>query len=216
MKLLSVNVSLPKVVTVDGQHVETGIFKKPVSGPVKVRAHNLEGDRQADLSVHGGPDKAIYVYSLKNVEYWRAELKRQDLSAGTFGENLTVDELLDDEVSIGDELEAGTARFVVTQPRLPCYKLGIALGLPGFPKVFHRSGRNGFYLGVLRDGTVEAGDPIRKIETPNGARVTIAEFVRIATSKSFAQTDLERVLGLPALPRSWKTHLIEKFQARDQ
>lgn len=214
MKLLAVNVSLPKVVTVDGQRVETGIFKKPVSGPVMVRSQNLEGDLQADLSVHGGPDKAVYVYSRKNIEYWRETLRRDDLRPATFGENFTVDELLENEVAIGDELEIGTARFLVTQPRLPCYKLGIALGLPDFPKVFHRSGRNGFYLRVLREGTIEAGDAIQKIESPNGARMTIAEFVRIATSKSLTDVDLERVLSLPALPRSWKIHLTEKLKAR--
>ena len=214
MKLLSVNVSLPKIVTVDGQRVETGIFKKPVSGPVMVRSQNLEGDLQADLSVHGGPDKAVYVYSRKNIEYWRETLRRDDLRPATFGENFTVDELLENEVAIGDELEIGTARFLVTQPRLPCYKLGIALGLPDFPKVFHRSGRNGFYLRVLREGTIEAGDAIQKIESPNGARMTIAEFVRIATSKSLTDVDLERVLSLPALPRSWKIHLTEKLKAR--
>lgn len=214
MKVLSVNVSLPKVVTVDGQRVATGIFKQRVSGPVKVLGHNLEGDLQADLSVHGGPDKAVYVYSWKNIEYWRTKLKRHDLGAGTFGENLTVDELLDDEIAIGDKLEIGTARFLVTQPRLPCFKLGIALGLPDFPKVFHRRGRNGFYLRVLQEGVVAAGDEIRKIESSNGARMTIAEFVRIATSKSFTQAELDRVLSLHALPRSWKTHLIEQLQAR--
>jgi len=214
VKLLAVNVSLPKVVTVDGQRVETGIFKKPVSGPVIVRSQNLEGDLQADLSVHGGPDKAVYVYSWKNIEYWRETLGRKDLGPGTFGENFTVDELTENEVAIGDELEIGTARFLVTQPRLPCYKLGIALGLPGFPKVFHHSGRNGFYLRVLQEGTIEAGDAIQKIESPNGARMTIAEFVRIATSKSFTDADLELVLSQPALPRSWKIHLTEKLQAR--
>lgn len=140
MKVLSVNASLPKVATVGGQSVETGIFKEPVSGPVKVRALNLERDAQADLSVHGGSDKAVYAYSWKNIEYWRTRLKRHDLGAGTFGENLTVDEMLDSEVAIGDELEIGSARFLVTQPRLPCFKLGIALGLPDFPKVFHQSG----------------------------------------------------------------------------
>jgi MOSC domain-containing protein YiiM len=214
VKLLSVNVSLPKVVAFDGPRVETGIFKKPVSVPVKVRAVNLDGDLQADLSVHGGLDKAVYVYSWKNVEYWRERLRRDDLAPGTFGENFTVDELLENEVAIGDELEIGTARFLVTQPRLPCFKLGIALGLPGFPKVFHRSGRNGFYLRVLQEGTIEAGDAIRKIESSNGGRMTIAEFVRIATSKSFTEADLDRILSLAALPRSWKIHLTEMFRAR--
>lgn len=214
MKLLSVNVSLPKIVTVDGQRVETGIFKKPVAEPVMVRSQNLEGDLQADLSVHGGPDKAVYVYSWKNIDYWRETLRRKDLGPGTFGENFTVDELLESEVSIGDELEIGSARFLVTQPRLPCYKLGIALGLADFPKVFHRSGRNGFHLRVLQEGTIEAGDTIRKVGPSDGQRMTIAEFVRIATSKSFTDADLERVLTQPALPRSWKIHLTEKLKAR--
>jgi len=214
VKVLSVNVSLPKVVAVNGARVETGIFKKPVTGPVKVGALNLAGDLQADLSVHGGPDKAVYVYSWKNIEYWRAELQRDDLDPGTFGENLTVDELTETEISIGDELEIGTARFLVTQPRLPCFKLGIALGQPNFPKVFHHSGRNGFYLRVLQEGMIEAGNTIRKIEPPNGARMTIAQFARIVTSKSFTAEELDRVLNLPALPRSWKIHLTEKLQAR--
>ena len=214
MKLLSVNVSLPKVVTASGERVETGIFKKPVGGPVRVRTLNLEGDLQADLSVHGGPDKAVYVYSWKNLEYWREALRRDDLGPGTFGENFTVDGLLENEVSIGDELEIGTARFLVTQPRLPCFKLGIALGRPDFPKAFHHSGRNGFYLRVLREGTVEAGDAIRKIEPSNGPGMTIAEFVRIATSKSFTAGELDRLLSLSALPRSWKDHLAAKHQAR--
>ena len=214
VKLLSVNVSLPKVVTASGERVETGIFKKPVAGPVAVKTLNLEGDLQADLSVHGGPDKAVYVYSWKNFEYWREALRRDDLGPGTFGENFTVDELPENEVSIGDELEIGTARFLVTQPRLPCLKLGIALARPDFPRVFHHSGRNGFYLRVLQEGKVDAGDAIRKIEPSNGSRMTIAEFVRIAISKSFTAEELDRVLSLPALPRSWKDHLAAKNQAR--
>src|SRR5713101_1871106 len=179
MQLISVNVALPKVVSVQGRSVETGIFKRPVAGPVAVGALNLDGDRQADLSVHGGPDKALYVYSWKNVEFWRGSLHRKDLHPGTFGENLTADHLPDDEVAIGDQLEIGTARFEVTQPRLPCYKLGIALGQADFPKIFHRSGRNGFYLRVLQEGRIAAGDLIRKTPVADSGKMTIAEFVEI-------------------------------------
>ncbi|MBI1984021.1 MAG: MOSC domain-containing protein, partial [Acidobacteria bacterium] len=155
-----VNVAQPKVIIVGGRRVRTGIFKTPVAGPVKVGRMNLDGDAQADLSVHGGPHKAVYAYSWKNVEFWRRELGRDDLGPGSLGENFTLDDLPDTEISIGDELEIGTARFLVTQPRLPCYKLGIALGLPDFPKIFHRSGRNGFYLRVLREGVIAVGDEV--------------------------------------------------------
>jgi MOSC domain-containing protein YiiM len=214
MRLLSVNVALPKIVDVWGRRVETGIFKKPVSGQIRVRALNLEGDMQADLSVHGGADKAVYVYSLKNIEFWRKALNRDDLNPGTFGENLTVDELQESEVCIGDELEIGTARLLVTQPRLPCYKLGIAIGQPDFPKVFHHSGRNGFYLRVLQEGTLAADDPIRRISSSAGPKMTVAEFVGIATGKTPSREDLGKAMDLKALPESWKRHLARKSEAR--
>ncbi|MBI1940478.1 MAG: MOSC domain-containing protein [Acidobacteria bacterium] len=212
MKLISVNVAQPKVIIVGGRRVRTGIFKTPVAGPVKVGRMNLDGDAQADLSVHGGPHKAVYAYSWKNVEFWRRELGRDDLGPGSLGENLTLDDLPDTEISIGDELEIGTARFLVTQPRLPCYKLGIALGLPDFPKMFHRSGRNGFYLRVLREGVIAVGDEVRRTENANIPRMTVAEFVRIATRRTITAKDLERIRNLKALPDSWKRHLKEEVQ----
>jgi MOSC domain-containing protein YiiM len=214
MQLISVNVALPKVVSVQGRSVETGIFKRPVAGPVAVGALNLDGDRQAALSVHGGPDKALYVYSWKTVEFWRESLCREDLYPGTFGENLTADGLLDDEVAIGDQLEIGTARFEVTQPRLPCYKLGIALGQSDFPKIFHRSGRNGFYLRVLREGRIAAGDSIRKIPVANSGKMTIAEFVEVARARRPTREAVDRVVRLRAIPESWKLWLLEKLEAR--
>jgi len=214
MELISVNVAEPQAVIAGGQEFKTAIFKKPVRGPVRVKTLNLEGDCQADLRVHGGPDKAVYAYSWQNTLYWRHTLQREDLGPGTFGENLTVDGLTDGEIGIGDVLEIGTPRLQVTQPRIPCFKLGIALDLPEFPKLFHRAGRNGFYLRVLREGLLAAGDAIRLIPAEDGRRMTIAEFVRIATSKSFTAEELDRVLNLPALPHSWKTHLTEKLQAR--
>lgn len=213
MKLISVNVAEPKIVVAGVERIQTAIFKKPVTGPVRVSGLNLDGDRQADLTVHGGADKAVYAYSWQNTTYWRRELQRDDLGPGTFGENLTVDEMLDGEVSIGDELEIGTARFLVTQPRLPCFKLGIALGLPGFPKVFHRSGRNGFYLRVLQEGLLAAGDAIRVTLAENANRMTIADFVRIVTSRTPREEELSRIMCLDALPRSWKDRLTVKFGA---
>ena len=214
MELLSINVALPKTVTSDRKPVETGIFKQPVSGPVKVGKLNIEGDRQADLSVHGGLHKAVYVYSWKNVEYWKTFLKRDDLHPGSFGENLTVDELLDAEVCLGDELEIGTARFLVTQPRLPCFKLGIAMGSPGFVKIFHQGGRNGFYLRVIQEGIIATCDKIRRIANDDPATVTVAEFVNIYRAGNATPEKARQLSRLPALPDSWKLWLKEKFKGQ--
>ena len=213
MKLISVNVAEPKIVVAGGERIQTAIFKKPVAGPVRVSRLNLDGDRQADLTVHGGADKAVYAYSWQNTTYWRRELQRDDLGPGTFGENLTVDGLTDDEIGIGDVLETGTARFQVTQPRIPCFKLAIALGLPDCPKLFHRAGRNGFYLRVLQEDLLAAGDLVRITPAENGNRMTIAEFVRIVTSRTPGEEMLSRIMRLDALPRSWKDRLTVKFGA---
>ena len=212
MRVLSVNVASIRGLIHQGEHVDTGIFKRPVAGLVQVRTLNIEGDQQADLRVHGGPDKAVYAYSRRNIDFWREELQREDLGPGTFGENLTVDELTDDEVGIGDELEIGTARFLVTQPRLPCFKLGIALGDPEFPEVFQRSGRNGFYLRVLQEGALAAGDLIQLKPTPAERRMTIAEFVRIANAPAPTPEQLNQVLRLDALPQPWKDRLTARLK----
>jgi MOSC domain-containing protein YiiM len=214
MRLLSVNVALPQSVPHGSTRVETGIFKKPVAGPVRVRELNLEGDRQADLKVHGGVDKAVYAYSVENIAYWRKRLERADLGAGTFGENLTVDGLLETKVAIGDEFEIGTARFQVSQPRLPCFKLGIAMGNPAFPKTFQRSRRTGFYLRVLRQGVIEAGNGIRRFPTSDVEPVTVAEMVRIISARRPSRADAERALNLKALSEGWKRQITEKSSRR--
>ena len=211
MKLLSINIAEPKTVLNRGRHVETGIFKKPVGGPVKVRFLNLEGDRQADLRVHGGPNKAVYVYTRENIDYWRECLGRSDLVPGTFGENLTVEELPETLVSIGDEFEIGTARFQVSQPRLPCFKLGIVMGNQRFVKTFQKSGRTGFYVRVLREGTIEAGDEILRIPTADTEPVTVAEMVRIITARKPKPDDARRALKLGALSDGWKRQIEEKL-----
>ena len=213
MKLLSVNVARPAAVSTHGQRVETSIFKKPVAGPVVVRALNLDGDEQSDLLVHGGAYKAVYAYSAENIEHWKRYLKRDDLGLGSFGENLTVEGFTDSEIAVGDELEIGTARFVVTQPRIPCFKLGIALGMPEFPKVFHWAGRNGFYLRVLSEGRIEAGDEIH-VTAAREPRMTIAELVQLSNSKELTPQQLERILALDSLAPSWKEDFLEKAGRR--
>ena len=217
MKVISVNVGLPHDVESRGRIVRTSIWKAPRDGRVQVRTLNLEGDQQSDLSVHGGLNKAVYAYSWKNVEYWKKFLGRDNLGPGNFGENLTVDGLLDTEISIGDELEIGTARFQVTQPRFPCYKLGIAMGQPEFVKTFDESGRNGFYLRVLQEGTITAGDKITRIASTHPAAITVAEFVGLyhshrAPGQKISSSELRRLLSLDALPEGWKSWLKKEFK----
>jgi MOSC domain-containing protein YiiM len=174
--LLSINVGLPRLVTFQGELVETAIFKEPVTGPVQVGRLNLEGDRQADLSVHGGRDKAVYVYPAEHYPLWREELGA-DLGWGAFGENLTVSGLTEDDVRIGDRLRIGSAEFVVTQPRTPCYKLNVRFSRPDMVRRFHRSGRSGFYLAVTQEGVMTAGDGI-VVSWRDAEGVSVADIVR--------------------------------------
>ena len=204
MKVISINVSPPRVVNIHGKVVETGIFKTPVTGPVVAGKLNLAGDGQADLSVHGGPDKAVYLYSGDHLPFWQQVLRRDDLGPGSFGENLTAEGMGEDEVAIGDEFAIGTARFVVTQPRLPCFKLALALETPSITKTFMESGRTGFYLRVTREGTLQAGDPIYPLPSRESARVTIAEFVTLYRVKRATREQINRILSLAALPGDWK------------
>jgi len=207
MKLLSINVSMPQLVRIHGKQVETGLFKVPVSGPVAVNKLNLQGDGQADLSVHGGADKAVYAYPWENILHWKEALQRDDLGPGSFGENLTADGLSEAEVAIGDEFAIGTARFLVTQPRLPCSKLALALETPSIGKPFMESGRTGFYLRVLQEGAIEAGDSIYPLPSREPARVTIAEFVGLYRAKRATREQIRNLLSLAALPEDWKNRL---------
>lgn len=160
MKVLSVNVGLPRLVEYNGEPVATGIFKEPVAGRVEVGEYNLAGDRQADLRVHGGYYKAVYAYPAEHYDFWREELPEMNLPFGIFGENLTTEGLLEAGVNVGDCLRVGTANFIVTQPRVPCFKLGIRFGRTDIIRRFARSGRSGFYLAVEKIGELEAGDRI--------------------------------------------------------
>lgn len=208
MRVLSVNVGLPRPVEWRGRTVMTGIFKEPVEGTVPVRHLNLDGDRQADLSVHGGPDKAVYAYPSEHYPFWRSEYPDHDLSWGGFGENLTTEGLLDDAVHIGDRFRVGTAELVAVQPRIPCFKLGIRFGRDDVIKRFLESDRPGFYLRVLQEGDVTAGDPMVRIaEDPR--RVSVVDIIRLYLRRGDRDL-LERAIAVEALPASWR----EYFQQR--
>lgn len=208
MRLVSLNIGQARQVMHRGESVGTGIYKSPVEGPVRVLRRTLEGDRQVDLHYHGGPDKAVYCYPHEHYAAWAAELRRDDLLPGQFGENFTVDGLTEDAVYIGDRLAVGTALFEVTQPRVPCFKLGIKMGDAGFVKKFLNSQRSGFYLRVLEEGSVQAGDAIRF-----AARGVTGLSVRAVHHLHFFDTAnheaIRRALEEPALSVSWRGELTE-------
>ena len=192
-----------------GKSVRTSIFKAPVSGRVRVQKLNLQGDQQSDLSVHGGSDKAIYAYPSEHYAFWRTQLPDTDLPWGAFGENFTTEGLLEDRVCIGDLVRCGSAEFVVTQPRMPCFKLGVRLNRSDIVKRFQHSGRTGFYLAVIREGEVSADDPLELIASHQD-RVSVADIARMFTADAADQQLLHRASKLPALPEAWRDH----FRAR--
>src|SRR5215813_13678983 len=183
MKLVSLNCGLPREVEWHGRPVTTGIFKEPVGGRVALRRLNLEGDGQADLTVHGGEHKAVYCYPVEHYSYWKKELGRE-LPMGMFGENFTTEGVLENAVHLGDRFSAGSAEVVVTQPRLPCYKLGIRFGADDMVKRFLASGRTGFYLAVAREGVVATGNEIALIERDPNA-VAVPAIVKLYVTKQY-------------------------------
>jgi MOSC domain-containing protein YiiM len=215
MKLISVNVGLPRDVPWQGKVVATGIFKEPVSSPLMLGTLNLEGDRQADLSVHGGVDKAVYAYPAEHYDYWRGELPHMDLPPGMFGENFTVEGLFEQRVLIGDRFRIGEAEVIVTQPRLPCYKLGVKFGRADMVKRFLASRRTGFYFAVLREGMVEAGNAIELIGREEES-VSVADITRVyAFEKDDLQT-IKRAIRVAALPESWKDYLQKRIEKMNE
>ncbi|MCU1384343.1 MAG: hypothetical protein JWL71_3040 [Acidobacteria bacterium] len=213
MKVVSVNVGLPRDVTWRGETVTTGIVKAPVAGRVAVRTLNLDGDRQADLSVHGGRYKAIYCYPHEHYRWWTGELDGRDLPVAIFGENFTTDGLDETSVHLGDRFEIGSAHVVVTQPRLPCYKLGIRFQSNTIVKQFLASGRTGFYLAVEREGDVGAGDAVIPL-VADPESVSVADVTRLYTAKRYDRGDvalIRRALRIAAFPDSWKAHFRERL-----
>jgi MOSC domain-containing protein YiiM len=214
MKLISLNTGLPQDVTWHGRRVTTGIFKRPVEGRIALRTLNLDGDRQADLSVHGGAYKAVYCYPIEHYDFWRDSLPGAELPMAAFGENFTTSGLAEDAVHLGDRFSVGSAEVVVTQPRLPCYKLGIRFQSDQMVKRFLASGRTGFYFSVSREGDVGAGDDISLLSRDTNA-VPVSEITRLYVAKGFGDDDVasaRRALIVPALPESWKEYLRDRLQ----
>jgi MOSC domain-containing protein YiiM len=203
-------VGLPRDVEWRGKIVRTSIFKQPLSGRVRVTRLNVEGDRQSDLTVHGGADKAVYAYPSEHYAFWRDQLPAKELHWGAFGENLTTEGLLEGKVHIGDRFRAGSAEFVVTQPRMPCFKLGIRFNRPGIVKQFLRSGRTGFYLAVVQEGDIGAGDPLDLVAEDSN-RVTVTEVVGLYAEDAADPDLLRRASELPALPESWREYFRKRL-----
>ncbi|HZU28672.1 MAG TPA: MOSC domain-containing protein [Bryobacteraceae bacterium] len=211
MKVVSVNVSLPKRIEVNGGTVLTSIFKSPVADRVAVRAHNIDGDRQADLTVHGGPNKAVYAYAQEHYSFWRGELPdRDDFAPGMFGENLTTAGLDEAGVNIGDRYRVGSAVLQVTQPRMPCYKLGIRFNRADMVKRFWASGRPGIYFSIVEEGELAAGDHIHKLDG-NADGISIADVVALYRGIKTDPELLQRALRAP-LFGGWKAGLLERSQ----
>jgi len=214
VKLLSINVGRPREVEWRGKLVLTSIFKQPVSGRVRVTGLNVQGDGQSDLSVHGGAEKAVYAYPSEHYAFWRNEMPDMEIPWGAFGENLTTEGLLEDKVHIGDRFRAGSAEFIVTQPRMPCFKLGIRFNRPDMVKRFLRSGRVGFYLAVVQEGDIGAGDSIDLV-AEDESRVTVADVVDLYQADATNQELLRRASELPALPESWRQYFRERLWEPD-
>src|SRR6267143_1995368 len=214
MKLLSVNVGLPREIEWQGKLVRTSIFKSPASGNVRVKTLNLEGDEQSDLSVHGGVHKAVYAYPSEHYRFWREEVPGIDLPLGVFGENFTTEGLLEEAVRIGDRVRVGSAQFVITQPRLPCFKLGIRFGRPDMVKRFLRSGRTGFYLAVAREGEVTAGDAVMSI-TKHEPAISVAEIVGLYAADAANQELLRKASEHSALPEGWREYFRKRLWEPD-
>lgn len=211
MRVVSINVGTPREVLYRGRTVRTGIFKEPVQGNVHLRKLNLDGDQQADLSVHGGLSKAVYVYPAEHYEYWRGKLDGPKLPWGAFGENFTVEGIREETTRIGDRLRIGTAEVVVTEPRLPCYKLAVKFGREEIIKLFLRSRRTGFYFAVEQEGEVGAGNSIESLGGDKNA-ITILELVEIYLQKKKDKQAMERVLQIKALPQSWRAYFREQLE----
>ena len=212
MKIISLNVGLPRLVLRNDEPVSTGIFKEPVSGRVTLRTLNLDGDRQSDLSVHGGPYKAVYLYPSEHYEFWKRELPDMDLPWGMFGENFTAEGILETETNIGDRFRIGSAELMVTQPRMPCYKLGIRFGRTDIIKRFLVSERSGFYFSVLKEGEVGAGDQIDLLEK-NASGVSVVDVTRLYGSDRENVDLLRRAIATEALPESWREYFQKRIQS---
>lgn len=211
MRLISLNVGRPRLVVYNGKTIDTGIFKQPISGPVQLRSLNLDGDRQADLSVHGGIYKAVYAYPSEHYPFWRQEIPGVDLPWGMFGENFTTAGLSEDELHVGDRLQIGSSIVVVRQPRTPCYKLAAKFQRDDMIDRFLLSGRSGFYFSVEQEGSVAAEDAFQLL-TRNPDGITIAEMNRLFVREKYNQDLLRKAVHTAALPENWREYFAERLE----
>jgi MOSC domain-containing protein YiiM len=213
-KVISLNVGLPRTVDFRGQAVTTGIFKEPIKGRIKLRRLNLDGDRQADLTVHGGPDKAVYAYPAEHYNYWKKRLPNMKLLWGMFGENFTTEGLLEDQVNIGDVFRVGSSEVVATQPRMPCYKLGVKFGRMDIVKQFMESKLPGIYFRVLKEGEVGVGDAIELISR-DANNVTVKDIVQLVSSEGNMAT-IRRAVHIKALPEAWRQEFLDRLAQQNE
>lgn len=210
MKLQSIFVGKLKEVTFQGKKVATSIFKYQVKGQVRVHDTYLEGDKQADLTVHGGVDKAVYAYPLEHYEFWKSERPDLNFEAGVFGENLSVTDMNEEDVCIGDIYQIGTSQFSVTSPRMPCFKLGIKMNDPGFVKEFMQARRTGFYFKVLEEGSIQSGDTIEKLSV-DGHGLTINDVVLLYSTERKNKELLQKAISAASLPDDWREFFVKRI-----
>lgn len=211
MKIISLNVGRPRLAVYKGATVNTGIFKSPVFGRVALRTLNLDGDRQADLTVHGGTYKAVYAYPSEHYDYWRKELPGMDLPWAMFGENFTTEGMLEDDIHVGDRFRIGTATVMVRQPRMPCYKLPVRFQRDDILERFLVSGRSGFYFSVEQEGEVENGDSIELLSRDEKG-ITIAEMNRLFVRERYNRSLLEKAIATVSLPESWREYFLPRLK----
>ena len=213
MKVLSVNVGLPRKILFNGQIITTAIFKDPVKGPIMLRKLNLDGDKQADLTVHGGLDKAVYSYPSEHYDYWRKQFPNTDLVWGMFGENFTTEGLFEDAVNVGDQFQIGSAKLVATQPRMPCYKLGVRFGRMDVIRRFMASGRPGIYFKVLTEGEVQRDDKIKIIRRDKN-NVTVKDIVSLYIARNDIDNieTMKRATKIRDLPEGWRHEFQQKIE----
>jgi MOSC domain-containing protein YiiM len=211
VKLISLNVALPRIVESNDGPVATGIFKEPVPGPVMLRTLNLDGDRQADLSVHGGVSKAVYAYPSEHYAFWKQELPEMTLPYGMFGENFTTEGLAEDTVHVGDCFRVGEAELMATEPRLPCYKLGLKFGRADILRRFLQSRRTGLYFAVSKEGLVKAGDEIELLSRDEN-EITVSDITRIYAFEKDDLATLQRAVKLNALSKSWREYFQKQIE----
>jgi len=210
MKLVSLNMARPRLIVYQGQTINTGIFKEPVAGPVQLRTLNLDGDRQADLTVHGGPNKAVYGYPSEHYSFWRQELPGMNLPWGMFGENFTTTGLVEDELHVGDRFQIGSSIVTVRQPRIPCYKLAAKFQRDDILERFLLSGRSGFYFSVEQEGSVAVDDDFQLLQR-NAGGITIAEMNLLFVREKYNKALLRKAIRTAAMPENWREYLSERL-----